>query len=78
MKYLVLFLIIGVVLYVMSRKRSAPPPTPRRPRPSAAPQLEGMVACGHCGLHLPRSESLPGPDGQVFCSAAHRDAGPRG
>ncbi|WP_348752587.1 PP0621 family protein [uncultured Aquincola sp.] len=77
MKYLVLFLIIGVVLYVMSRKRSAPPATPRPPRAGRAPQLEGMVACGHCGLHLPRSEALPGPDGAVYCSAAHRDAGPR-
>ena len=75
MKYLVLLLIIGLVLYVMSRKRNPPPPAP--PKPGAAPRLEGIVACRHCGLHLPRSEALAGPGGDVYCSASHRDAGPR-
>ena len=73
-----LLLIIGLVLYVMSRKRDAPPPPPRTPKPGAAPRLEGIVACRHCGLHLPRSEALAGPGGDVYCSASHREAGPRG
>lgn len=78
MKYVVLFIIIGVVLWLMSgRKRPAgrPGAGPRSARP---PELEGMVVCRHCGVHLPRSESLPGPGGDVYCSAAHRKAGPQG
>lgn len=76
MKYVVLVVIIAVVLYVMTRKRAAPPPPPRKP--PAPPRIEGIVACGRCGLHLPRSEALPGPGGTLYCSAAHRDAGPTG
>lgn len=74
MKYVVLLVIVALVLYVMSRKRAAPPPPPAKPPP--APRLEGIVACERCGLHLPRSEALPGPGGELFCSPAHRDAGP--
>jgi uncharacterized protein len=29
-----------------------------------------MVACAHCGVHLPRSEALV-QDGKFYCSAAH-------
>jgi len=34
-----------------------------------------MVRCAHCGLHLPAADALAGPDGAVYCSAAHRQAG---
>jgi uncharacterized protein len=32
-----------------------------------------MIACAHCGVHLPRDEALPGRGG-VFCGDAHRTA----
>jgi uncharacterized protein len=32
-----------------------------------------MLACAHCGVHLPRDEALPGRGG-VFCGEAHRAA----
>lgn len=35
--------------------------------------VEDMVRCAHCGVHLPKSESIQA-QGQAFCSAAHRDA----
>jgi len=35
-----------------------------------------MLACAHCGVHLPASLALRA-QGHSFCSAAHRDAGPR-
>jgi len=31
---------------------------------------ETMVQCAHCGVHLPKSESLQS-NGQFFCSQAH-------
>ncbi len=40
-------------------------------KPPVAPQA--MLACAHCGMHLPRDEALPGRGG-VFCSEAHRAA----
>lgn len=42
----------------------------------ADPAGERMVACAHCGVYLPASEALEA-GGRSFCSAAHRDAGPR-
>ncbi|HET9823328.1 MAG TPA: PP0621 family protein [Burkholderiaceae bacterium] len=54
------------------RDRSAAPPPPSPP-PSPP---EGMVACAHCGLHVPRSEALADGD-DAYCSAGHRRAGPR-
>lgn len=34
---------------------------------------EDMVRCAHCGVHLPKSESVQAA-GAFFCSTAHRDA----
>ena len=34
---------------------------------------EDMVRCAHCGLHLPKGESIVA-DGLTFCCAEHRDA----
>lgn len=37
---------------------------------------EQMVACAHCGLHVPESESVRG-SGEFFCSDEHRRLGVR-
>lgn len=34
---------------------------------------EDMVRCAHCGVHLPKGESLQAGD-HFFCGAEHRDA----
>jgi len=69
MKYLVLLAVL-VVAYIWWRNERrasmAPPAAPRRP---AAPQ--DMVACAHCGVHLPRTEALTsGP--HSYCCAEHQ------
>jgi uncharacterized protein len=46
--------------YLRSLRGDAPP----------APVSEDMVRCEHCGVHLPRSESIP-RDGKRFCSEDH-------
>ena len=34
---------------------------------------EQVVACAHCGLHVPRSDAVIATDGvTVYCSPAHR------
>ena len=69
---LLVWLVLGSLRRFSQRKGAGAPPT----RTSAAPQVEGMVACAHCGVHLPASLALSGGK-QVYCNASHRDAGPR-
>jgi uncharacterized protein len=69
MKYLFWLLVGLVVWWAWRRSRSTPPRPPEAA--SAAPQ--DMVACAHCGLHLPHNEAVAGARGQ-YCSAAHRSA----
>jgi uncharacterized protein len=40
------------------------------------PRLRTMVACAHCGLHVPASEALM-LDDRPYCSAGHLEAGPK-
>jgi uncharacterized protein len=64
----IIFLVLAVLLVYWVLKsyrkrvdrRGAPPGTG-----------EDMVRCDHCGIHLPRSESLT-TRGQFFCSADHQ------
>jgi len=46
------------------------------PTRGAEPAFEQMVACAHCGLHVPESEGVKG-GGQFYCSDEHRRLGPR-
>ena len=69
MKLFVLLLALALGVWLWSRRgqRKAPPPA-ARPK-DAAPA--DMVECAVCGLHLPRTEALPGPQG-LYCSTQHR------
>lgn len=72
MKFLLLIAIVLVVFWLArSTKRSGPPGAPPAAAPS--PNSEDMVACAECGMHLPRSEALPGRGG-LFCGEPHRTA----
>jgi uncharacterized protein len=63
------FLIAVIVLLWLLRGTTGR----RRPSPKAPPPPQPMIACAHCGVHLPRDEALPGRGG-VFCGDAHRAA----
>lgn len=86
MKYLLVLLVvaIGVWLLLRGRGRSEAkrgsddggPATPNRTTTAPAHPTE-MVACSHCGLHLPSHETHRDAAGRRFCSVEHRDAGPR-
>ena len=68
MKYLLILIAIVVAYWIIkSYKRKA-----HRSDPSgASPHGEDMVQCAHCGVHLPRSESVM-TGRTFFCSADHR------
>lgn len=75
MKYLIVVLVVVLVAWWLLRERPRPRPAAPRKAPPAAQPLE-IVACRHCGVHLPRAECVEGGDGP-YCSEAHRLAGPR-
>ena len=83
MKYLILLLVIVVVAWLTIGRRRRPPDggkpaakdAPSEASAKASPQA--MLACVHCGVHLPQAEALRDAAGRPFCSEAHRLAGPR-
>ena len=78
MKYLLVFAVLAIAFYVWrAGRRDAPrdPPAQRPGPPQGKPQ--DMVQCASCAVHLPRGDSLPGPDGAVYCSEEHRQRAQR-
>jgi uncharacterized protein len=76
MKFILLLaVVLGVIWLMRSLRKPKLPPEAGPEKKPAAPQEAGrpeeMVSCEQCGVHLPRSEALPGRGG-VFCSEAHR------
>lgn len=78
MKFLVVLLAVVVLWWLLfGRTRVSGRGSPRGGQGSRMPTVsEGMVACAHCGVHVPASEALQ-RDGLHYCGAAHRDAGPK-
>jgi len=67
-RLLFLAVIIAVVYWLLKSYRK------RLPKDEGASgQAEDMVRCVHCGVHLPKRESILA-DGKHYCSEAHRRA----
>jgi len=71
MSRLIILLVIAAVVYLLfkSYRKDAP----KQAEENSVKKPEDMVRCAHCGVHLPRSESIKA-DGKFYCSAEHRDA----
>ena len=76
MKLVVVLIAVLLLVWLLlgsSRRRA------RDARPGAAAQppsqAEGMVACAHCGVHLPNDRALQ-CTGQWYCSQQHLEQGP--
>lgn len=69
MKYLVLLVVLVVAIGIWRSNRAAPKEAqPGKARPPALPQ--DMVACAHCGVHVPRAEAqIQGES--TYCSLEH-------
>jgi uncharacterized protein len=78
MKYLVLVAILAVVVLVFfGRGRNKIEP-PKPPQPAKPPLVKTeILACAHCGVHLPKSEASFDAAGRPFCTPEHRVAGPQ-
>jgi uncharacterized protein len=75
LKLLLLVVVIAVVVWMLGTRRRGTPPGPQAKRPPAG--ATPMLACAHCGVHLPQSEALSDGAGLPYCSQAHRAAGPQ-
>ena len=69
MKFLFWLIVILFVWWAWRRAQTRDKGTP----PPAAHAPQDMVACVHCGVHLPHDEAVAGTLGP-YCSAAHRSA----
>lgn len=88
MRNLVLFILFLIGLFYVRRALrgglgqggrkpagDAPEGAPAAPR-AEVQDFEPMVACAHCGLHVPESEGVRG-GGSFYCCDEHRRLGPR-
>ena len=76
MKFLMLLILIGLIVYLSGARKDRGQGHPNATGPTASDQpqpgaAQVMVSCAQCGLHVPQSEAFPGRGGH-FCSAAHR------
>lgn len=77
MKFLLVLAVVGVVLWLLrARSRGDGAAAARRDAPSAVRPPQAMVACAHCGLHLPAADAVL-EGSRVYCCDAHRQRGPR-
>ena len=74
MKYLVLLVVLVVAIGIWRSRRA--PDTSREKSTSAPLALpQDMLACAHCGIHIPQAEALM-LGNHAYCSAEHRRLGP--
>ena len=71
MKYLLLFALIGLVLWWLKTQRRDS--SNSQEDEGQAHKSQNMVRCKYCDLHLPQSDALEGSLG-FYCSKEHRDA----
>lgn len=74
MKYLVVLAVVLVVIWFWRNSRSGNESRKTTSRRAPEAQAQDMVQCPVCSVHLPRTDALPGPDGQYYCCAEHRRA----
>jgi uncharacterized protein len=71
-KYLIVIAVVLIVLWSVRGKRRGDGAQARAAQPGKAALPQDMVQCPVCSVHLPRSDALPGPGGQLYCCAEHR------
>lgn len=72
MKYLIILGLIFLVAWQWRNAREKQIKT-RSKRDATAQSPVDMVACAHCGVHLPAQDAIQGKVG-LYCDAHHRAA----
>lgn len=87
-KLFILLAVVGLAIWWLRRGRGGgerPPPSPKTKKArkaahnggAAPPGPTPMLACAHCGVHLPQADAVLDGAGRPYCGEAHRLAGPR-
>ncbi|MDP3226835.1 MAG: PP0621 family protein [Acidovorax sp.] len=74
MKYLVLLVVLVVAVGIW-RSRRAPDASSDKSTSAPLALPQDMLACAHCGIHIPQAEALM-LGNHAYCSAEHRRLGP--
>ncbi len=73
-RLLVLILLVVAAVWLVRRALRSQVSKQVMGQKTAAP--DELVACAHCGVHLPRAEARPGAGG-LYCSEEHARLGKR-
>ena len=74
MKFLLVFAVVLIGFFVGRSNRVGRKPPATKPAPAKGAsdtRAIEMVQCAKCGLHCPKTDSVPGKYG-VYCTAQHR------
>lgn len=77
MKFVLVLLVVGLGLYLLFGRGRKPDRAQEPTRPAAPAAPSPMLACAHCGVHLPGDDAVMDAAGRPYCGDAHRLAGPR-
>lgn len=76
MPKLILLLLFGIAMFLLLKRfQGKGADHDDKAGSSNSSEPERMVACAHCGVHIPESESLASL-GNHYCSEEHRRLGP--
>lgn len=70
MKYLLMFVLLGIIWWSWAKRRHSGGAQSSVQRD---PPSEKMLTCAYCAVHMPESEVVVS-DGQNYCCEAHRAA----
>lgn len=74
MKYLVVLAVVMIAFWIWNNNRKD---ALRERKAAQAPRVpQATVGCGHCGVHVARSEAVQ-QDGRWYCSVEHARLGAR-
>ena len=65
MSRLIFIIVIIALVYWLFKSYGKQPA-----KPDESPRSQDMVSCAHCGVHLPKNESLFANE-KYYCCAAH-------
>lgn len=63
-------IIILAIIYLGYRLYLSWQKSKKKPKPEPPKQVENMVRCHHCDLHIPETDAIE-HDGQYYCSQKH-------
>jgi uncharacterized protein len=73
MSRLLAIIVICIVIFLLLKYYRRQTPKNNAGDKGASVPRENMVRCAHCGIHLPKGESIT-VDQKHFCSEVHRHA----